>query len=112
MYAKGECVRSSLSSLKYVRSRRTRYRIAIVVSRKVSKSAVVRNRIRRRLYEAIRQLHIVEAYDMVLTAYSEQLAVIPADQLHGMVTDQLIKAGIIGQAPETDPTHAIVETKE
>lgn len=34
--------------------KRTDYRMAVVVSKKIAKSAVVRNRIRRRLYESVR----------------------------------------------------------
>ena len=57
VYQRGQTVRGPAITLKY-RYRgpqRQPYRVAVVVSRKVHKSAVVRNRIRRRLYEIVRQ---------------------------------------------------------
>lgn len=85
-------------SLKFVpNARRTTYRLAVVVSKKVNKSAVTRNRIRRRLYEAVRrhEARIQAPYDMVLTVFSEQLASLPAEELEQLVIDQLKKANII-----------------
>ena len=77
-------------------SRRSNYRVAVVVSKKVSKSAVRRNRIRRRLYEAIRlnSPHITEAFDIVITVFHEQIADIPATELSQMVRAQLKQAKI------------------
>lgn len=40
--------------MKYLKNRGPRVRAAVVVSSKVARSAVQRNRIRRRLYEAVR----------------------------------------------------------
>jgi ribonuclease P protein component len=98
VYARGQVVRGPLFALKYLRNdRRKTYRAAVVVSKKVHKSAVVRNRIRRRLYEALRlQLpKDIPPYDIVLIVYSESAATIPADELHAQVTAQLTKAKII-----------------
>lgn len=69
----------------------------MVVSKKVSKSAVVRNRIRRRLYEAVRQeaAQIKAPHDIVITVFNEQLATIPADEVTRMVRAQLKQAKII-----------------
>lgn len=56
VYSKGQAVRSKYYVCKYTHNaRRSEPRVAIVVSKKVIKSAVKRNRIRRRLYEAVRQ---------------------------------------------------------
>ena len=56
VYQNGKTVRGPLASLKYVHNpRRDSYRFAIVVSKKVNKSAIVRNRIRRRLFAIIRE---------------------------------------------------------
>lgn len=103
VYQHGQTVRGPLSSLKYAANhRRTEYRLAIVVSRKVHKSAVTRNRIRRRLYEAFRQheAEIITPYDMVLTVFHEQIAHIPAKDLEKIVTDQLTQAKIISVRKE------------
>jgi ribonuclease P protein component len=69
----------------------------VVVSKKVSKSAVVRNRIRRRLYEAFRlqEQSVQKPYDMVLTVFHEQMATLPASDLQKLVRAQLKQAGII-----------------
>jgi ribonuclease P protein component len=116
VYQHGKTVRCSLLALKYIRNqRRSTYRVAVVVSRKVHKSAVVRNRIRRRLYEIVRQqhAHITAPYDLVLTVFSEQIAELDSAELIQMVHKQLTQAGII-TADDTTPAiqHDIVEPKE
>ncbi len=101
VYQHGETVRGPLTSLKYIEnSRRTKYRLAVVVSKKVSKSAVMRNRIRRRLYEAVRshESSITKPYDVVMTVFHDQLATIPADELQRLVRAQLRQAGIISKS--------------
>lgn len=116
VYQRGATIRGQFSSLKYiVNKRRKTYRLAVVVSRKVSKSAIVRNRIRRRLYEVVRQLPIPAAtpYDLVITVYSDQLATLPWEELVQLLAGKLQKAGILPadyQLPT--PDHAIVDTKE
>jgi ribonuclease P protein component len=67
------------------------------VSKKVSKSAVLRNRMRRRLYEAFRQHEaaFVTPYDMVVTVFHEQVATLPPDELTRLVAAQLRQAGIL-----------------
>ena len=55
VYKNGQAVRSSIATIKYVKNPyRNHSRFAVVVSKKVLKSAVRRNRIRRRVYEIIR----------------------------------------------------------
>lgn len=96
VYQHGQTVRGPLCALKYVRNtRRNAYRLAVVVSKKVHKSAVKRNRIRRRLYEAVRLTALdIEPFDMVLTVFHEQVAEMPSDELMKMVKAQLKQAGI------------------
>lgn len=98
VYQNGRTVRGPMSSLKFVANpRRSDYRLAVVVSKKVSKSAVTRNRIRRRLYEAfrIREAEFRQPYDMVMTVFHEQMAEIPAGDLQNIVDEQLQQASII-----------------
>jgi ribonuclease P protein component len=97
VYQNGQTIRGPLCALKYVRNeRRQEYRLAVVVSRKVHKSAVKRNRIRRRIYEAVRLAAVdIPAYDMVITVFHEQIADMPADEVTTMVRAQLRQAGII-----------------
>jgi ribonuclease P protein component len=89
VYKKGRTARHEHITLRYTRNdRRTDYRVAVVVSRKVSKSAVVRNRIRRRIYEQVR---LAEAplrdtgWDLIFTVFHDQIATEPPDNLAGTI---------------------------
>lgn len=77
--------------------KRDGYRAAVVVSKKVSKSAVARNRIRRRLYEAIRLLDadISEPYDIVVNVFNDHVLEEPHLLLKGQLKRQFKQAGII-----------------
>ncbi len=76
-------------------------RVAVVVSRKVSKSAVVRNRIRRRLYEVIRTRLITESAGLaiVITVYDEALQTVAANELYKEVEYLLSKARTMSLQP-------------
>lgn len=54
VYQKGKTVRTPKMSLVFAENARGFTRFAVVVSKKVEKSAVTRNRIRRRIYEILR----------------------------------------------------------
>jgi ribonuclease P protein component len=94
VYAKGHSIRGGAVGLKYShRDPNKPYRVAVVVSRKVNKSAVVRNRIRRRIYEAVRTSNNQPAggTDLIFTVFSEQLAELPAEKLHNTINSLLQK---------------------
>ena len=57
--------------------------MAVVVSKKIAKSAVTRNKIRRRLYECVRKNEILDndAIDAVFVVKSDQVASVPHEQL-------------------------------
>lgn len=113
VYKHGQTVRSAHAALKYVtNSRRDNYRVAVVVGRKADKSAVVRNRIRRRLYEVVRLLaaDITQPYDLVFVVYDNYLADCQADEIQRMVFGLLRKAGVITGVKQ--PNHGIVGLKE
>ena len=96
-YRNGETVRGPLCSTKYVlNSKRTQYRLAVVVNKKVNKSAVVRNKIRRQIYEVVRQIsdQIKNPCDIVITVYSDQILEISHDELVAMIKAQLHQAKI------------------
>lgn len=102
-------------SLRYVRNdRQQAYRVAVVVSRKVSKSAVVRNRIRRRLYEIVRKhsARIAEPHDLVFTVYGEAAAGMSHATLQKIVLGQLERAGVLEKAAPSETKHVILEAKE
>ena len=98
VYRNGKTVRGPLCAMKYVDNpKRTEYRLAVVVSKKVHKSAVVRNRIRRRLYEAVRHEApaMKGAFYIVLTVFNDQLAMLPAAEVTNLVQAQLKQAKIL-----------------
>lgn len=98
VYRNGKTVRGPLCAIKYVDNpKRNEYRLAVVVSKKVHKSAVVRNRIRRRIYEAVRleAPGMQGAFDIVLTVFSDQVASIPAEEVTKTVRAQLKQAKIL-----------------
>lgn len=98
VYKNGQTVRGPLCAIKYVNNpKRNQYRLAVVVSKKVSKSAVVRNRIRRRLYEAVRlEAPAMKApHDIVITVFNEQLATIPSPDITKLIRAQLKQAKIL-----------------
>lgn len=112
LYKNGKMVRSGSLSMRFApNSHRDQYRLAVVVSRKVSKSAVVRNRIRRRVYENVRILSnsFTAPYDLMIIAYDESLADMPAESLRLDVVKLLSKAELI---PSSSLAHAIVEPKK
>ena len=98
VYRQGKTVRGPLFSTRFlINPKRTRYRISVVVSRKVNKSAVARNRIRRRLYEAVRLMEsdILQPYDIVVTVFSDSVLQESPTDLRRQVEKQLKEAGIL-----------------
>ena len=84
LYRNGRSVRNRRASLRYVENKRREHgRISVVVGKKVSKSAVVRNRIRRRVFEVVRthHEHIRPQFDVAITIFSIEYATKPADEL-------------------------------
>lgn len=120
LYKRARVVRSPYVSLKYAANeRRTASRVAVVVGRKVSKAAVVRNRIRRRVYEAVRRrmpaFQPSHAYDLSFVVYDERLSSLPADELQKTVDRLLKQSGVTQKGssqPQTTPAnHDIVKNK-
>lgn len=98
VYQHGIVQRSPLITIKYIKnSKRSVYRLAVVVSKKVSKSAVLRNRIRRRIFEQVRlhQSSITSPFDIVITVFNEQIANMPAPELNKLIKSQLTQAKIL-----------------
>lgn len=84
VYSNGKAVRSQLFTIKYVSNvHRSRPRFSVVVSKKVIKSAVGRNRIRRRLYEYLRvnTERLNGTYDIVIICTSADLRTLPYAQI-------------------------------
>ncbi len=95
VYRLGRPARSSAATLHMLRGDKVkRTRVAVVVSRKVDKSAVRRNRIRRRIYELVRAdlPRITTPAEIVITVYSADLATIPSQQLQDLLHELFNKA--------------------
>lgn len=109
LYTSGKSVRTGSLSLRYAPNpMRQEYRLGVVVSRKISKSAVVRNRLRRRLYECVRILssEFAGTYDLLVTVYDARVAGMPAEDISREVANLLAKAGITSAKPRP---HGIVK---
>jgi len=104
VYKNNKTVRSQAIVLKFTHNPKRKYpRFAVVVSKKTLKSAVGRNRIRRRVYEVLRT-HLDEITpnsDVVLLVVSPELRTMPANELETSVLELLIKAGLYKSTSET-----------
>lgn len=101
VYANGKAVRSERLTIKWVKNtRRTKPRISVVVSKKVIKGAIGRNRIRRRLYEYVRlnTSRLSDIYDIVLIVTSPELRTIPAPELTSLL-DELFQRAELYKTP-------------
>ncbi|MDO8336613.1 MAG: ribonuclease P protein component [Candidatus Saccharibacteria bacterium] len=98
LYQHGTKSRSRDFGLYYIENKnRTHSRFAIVVSKKVHKSAVKRNRIRRRIYEIIRleMDSIKNPYDFIITVFTPELVDIEPAQLKKLLVELLVKEKLI-----------------
>ncbi len=86
---RGRVVHTALFSVRCADNKRQDYRVAVVVSKKVDKRAVVRNKIRRRIYELIRTHAELTGLpvDMVVYVKSADVASMPFEEL----TRQLLR---------------------
>lgn len=78
--------------------------MAVVVSKKISKSAVVRNRIRRRFYEAVRTNRILDSskLDIVFVAKSIELATLE-HKLFQVEIDKACRKAIASHSSKIHP---------
>ena len=96
-YQNGKSIRGSRISLVFAENARGKQRFAVVVSKKVLKSAVGRNRIRRRVYEAIRleQAKIGKPVDCIFNVYNREVATMEFSELRNLVSSLLKEAEIV-----------------
>jgi ribonuclease P protein component len=97
LYKNGDATRTRYFIMKVAANkRRPSARLAVVISKKVLKSAVGRNRIRRRVYEALR--HEIERidplYDIVVIVTSAELLTLDSPELHRTVVESLLRSGV------------------
>jgi len=97
VYKNGQAVRSHFVTVKYTHnSHRKQSRFAVVVSKKVLKSAVGRNRIRRRIYEIVRNElpHFTSVHDVVIIAFTSELATMSSEELSEALRQLFDQAGL------------------
>jgi ribonuclease P protein component len=90
-YRRGHTVRSPYCSMKCVSGKYDTYRIAIVVAKKVEKSAPARNRIRRRIYEAIRTQAdgLLTNQDIIVSVFDDRFLTMPYQEMADSIRRQL-----------------------
>lgn len=104
VYAHGHAVRSHLMTLKYSsHPKRKQPRVAIVISKKVIKGAVGRNRVRRRLFEVVRhELPKLQSNsDIVVLVFSAEVLALPQPELVETVRHLFGSAGIYKKDPKS-----------
>lgn len=102
VYTHGHAVRSHLMTLKYSsHPKRKNPRVAVVISKKVIKGAVGRNRVRRRLYEIMRQElpNLNSNADVVLLVFSAEVRDLPSAELTQTVRHLLEESDIYKKQP-------------
>lgn len=84
--------------IRYVpNSQRLHSRCAVVVSKKIFKAAVKRNRARRRVFEIVRLTlpELTATYDFTITIYSAEVITLPHDELQHEIRQLLAGARLI-----------------
>jgi len=97
VYKNGQAIRSHLITVKYTSNpHRKNSRFAVVVSKKVHKSAVGRNRIRRRIYEIIRHElpDFPSAHDVVVMVFSSEVLSLPTEELTETIKQLFVQADL------------------
>ncbi|MBR3169328.1 ribonuclease P protein component [Candidatus Saccharibacteria bacterium] len=87
VYQHGKTVRKPQMSLVFIENSRGFTRVSVVVSKKVAKLAVTRNRIRRRIYEAIRINfeYLPKKTDYIFVVYSKKVLELSFSQLEKLL---------------------------
>ena len=96
VYQKGTTVRRSKMSLVFVKNTRGFTRVAVVVSKKVMKTAVKRNRIRRRVYETLRNNFdlIPKGYDYIFVVFSPDVIDMPINELEKVLGELVAESKV------------------
>lgn len=97
VYQKGKTIRSAKMSLTVMPNSRGFTRFAVVVSKKVNKTAVGRNRIRRRVYEALRVNfeHIPMQKDYIFTVFTKEILTMPFPELEKLLGDLVADSSVL-----------------
>ena len=87
VYQKGKTIRKPKASLVFAENSRGFTRVAVVVSKRVMKSAVGRNKIRRRIYEVIRNNFdlLPKKTDYIFVVFSKDILDMPLSELEKLL---------------------------
>ena len=97
VYSKGRAERSRFFTVKTTYNpHRKLPRFTVVISKKVHKSAVGRNRMRRRIYELIRHEipRMKSVHDVAVIVLSAEVMVLPSDDLRQQLVTLFTQAGL------------------
>ena len=94
MYQHGKTVRRPKMSLVWMPNEQGFTRVAVVVSKKVLKTAVGRNRIRRRVYEALRVNFdaVPKKMDYIFVVYAKDVKDMPFSELEKVLGELVAEA--------------------
>lgn len=102
LYRNGQTVRNRAVLLKYSENKhRVNSRVAVVVGKKVAKSAVKRNRIRRRIFEVMRNHwpQVKPHHDISLTVFTAEFITMPPSEVEQNIVSLLNQANLYSKAP-------------
>jgi len=92
----GKSARSGVLGIKYLQRGEGAYQAVVVVSKKVTKVAPLRNRIRRRVYEQLRtNFKIKDGYKLVISVFDKQLSDVTSQELHDQLRELLRKTPLL-----------------
>ena len=97
VFKNGRTARDRQVILKFIENpRRKNSRFAVIVSKKIHKSAVKRNRIRRRIYEIIRQEipQVDGVYDVAIVVSSPDLIATSHEELNQQIKSLFRRSGL------------------
>lgn len=97
LYRFGRTYRNKWLLIRVARNpKRVHNRYAVVIAKKVIKSAPKRNRVRRRIYEILRKNAdgMLSGYDTVVTVNSPEVLAAPHEELEKLLLDTLYQADV------------------
>lgn len=96
VYKQGKTARSPMLLLRYATNpKRQECRVAVVVSKKVNKSAIARNRMRRRIYGMVEKgVGEWPAFDLVFTVTDDKILDSSEEDIKNIISELLQITGI------------------
>ena len=92
-YQRGRSINADAMYIKHYQSHLANSKVAVVVSKKVSKKAVVRNRCKRRVIEVVRKSwqHVLPGHNLIITI-KQDISKLPAPEVEAIVVDIIKRA--------------------